>query len=51
MWLLLTITIINSVPDFTVLAQTTTMTQCIELLKKQPRDPSMHCIYAKSVDK
>jgi hypothetical protein len=51
MWLLLTIVLINGVPDFEVLAKTTTMTECIQLMKKQPKDPNMHCIYAKSVDK
>lgn len=50
MWLLLTITLINGIPDFEVRAQTNTMSQCIDLLKKQPKDPSLHCIYAKSVD-
>ena len=51
MWLLLNIALINGVPDFVVIAKTTTMTECIQLLKKQPYDPNTHCIYAKTVDK
>ncbi len=51
MWLLLTIVLVQGVPDFEVRAQTQTMTECIRLLKQQPMDPSLHCIYAKSVDR
>ncbi len=51
MWLLLNIALINGVPDFEVVAKTTTMTECIQLLKRLPYDPNTHCIYVRTVDK
>jgi hypothetical protein len=51
MWILLNILLIAGQPDITVVAKTTTMTECINLLKQQPRNSGHYCVYAKTGDK